>query len=97
MEPKCIILDEPTAMLDPQGRKEVLEAIRYLNQEKKITILLITHRMEEVEHANSIYVMNEGKIAFHGSPEDLWDKPRLLEECGIHTTVSLVRLHPGVF
>ena len=89
MEPKCIILDEPTAMLDPQGRKEVLEAIRYLNQEKKITILLITHRMEEVEHANSIYVMNEGKIAFHGSPEDLWDKPRLLEECGIRLPFAL--------
>ena len=89
MEPKCIILDEPTAMLDPQGRKEVLEAIRYLNQEKKITILLITHRLEEVEHADSIYVMDEGKIAVHGSPEEIWDKPRLLEECGIRPPFSL--------
>ena len=89
MEPKCIILDEPTAMLDPQGRKEVLEAVRYLNQEKKITIILITHRMEEVEEAHSIYVMKEGKIAVHGSPEDIWGKPDQLEECGIRLPFTL--------
>ena len=93
MEPKCIILDEPTAMLDPQGRKEVLEAVRHLNQEKKITIILITHRMEEVEKANTIYVMKEGKIALHGSPEMIWDQPDQLEECGIRLPFTLRLVH----
>ena len=83
MEPGCIILDEPTAMLDPQGRQEVLEAIRYLNQEKKITIILITHCVEELEHADAVYVMKEGRIMAHGRPAQIWDQAHLLEECGI--------------
>ena len=62
MEPECIVLDEPTAMLDPNGRKEVIETIRQLNKEKKVTVILITHYMDEVVHADHVYVMDDGKI-----------------------------------
>lgn len=82
MEPECIILDEPTAMLDPAGRREVLEAIRYLNKEKKITILFITHHVEEVEKADYLYVMNHGKIAIEGRPEEVLSDEQL-EKAGL--------------
>jgi energy-coupling factor transport system ATP-binding protein len=71
MKPKCIILDEPTAMLDPAGRKEVIETIKRLNKEENITILHITHYMDEVVDADRIIVMDEGKIAMEGTPREV--------------------------
>lgn len=62
MRPKCIVLDEPTAMLDPNGRKEVLEAVRELNRQENVTVILITHYMEEVVHADKVYVMDSGEV-----------------------------------
>ena len=82
MQPECIILDEPTAMLDPRGRREVLEAVTYLNREKGITIILITHRPEELEHADKIYVMKEGKVMASGTPAEIWKQRELLLDCG---------------
>ncbi len=72
MRPECIVLDEPTAMLDPSGRQEVIETIRRLNKEEHITIILITHFMEEAIEADRIYVMDEGKIAMEGKPEEVF-------------------------
>ena len=66
MRPRCIVLDEPTAMLDPDGRREVLQAVLDLNREEKITIILITHFMEEVIHSDRIFVMNKGKLMLQG-------------------------------
>ena len=83
MEPECIVFDEPTAMLDPKGCREVREAVRYLNQEKKITIIYITHHIDEVKDADYLYVMNRGKLALKGSPEDLWAREEELEENGV--------------
>lgn len=83
MEPECIVFDEPTAMLDPRGRKEVLDAIRHLNQDKGITVIYITHHIEEVENADYIYVMHEGKIAVEGVPKQLWECAEKLKELGI--------------
>lgn len=74
MEPKCIVLDEPTAMLDPSGRKEVLQAVHELNQKKGVTILLITHYMEEVVGADYVYVMDQGKIVMQGKPKEIFSK-----------------------
>ncbi len=72
MHPECIILDEPTAMLDPSGRKEVVDTIKYLNQSENMTIILITHYMEEAIDADYIYVMEEGKIACQGKPKEIF-------------------------
>lgn len=74
MEPKCIILDEPTAMLDPLGRKEVLEAVHKLNREKGVTIILITHYMEEVIDADFVYVMDQGKVVMTGTPREIFSQ-----------------------
>lgn len=74
MHPKCIVLDEPTAMLDPAGRKEVLRAVRALNDVEKITVILITHYMEEVIYANKVFVMDEGKIVMRGTPREIFSK-----------------------
>ena len=74
MEPKCIVLDEPTAMLDPNGRREVIRTARELNKKKGITVILITHYMEEVIHADRIYVMDEGEIAMEGTPEEIFGR-----------------------
>jgi energy-coupling factor transporter ATPase len=79
MRPDCIILDEPTAMLDPSGRIEVLETIQRLNKEEGITIILITHFMEEAVLANHVYVMSEGKIALDGDPRDVFSKVELMK------------------
>ena len=68
MHPRCIVLDEPTAMLDPNGRKEVLEAVRELNKQEKVTVILITHYMEEVIYADRVFVMDEGKVVMQGTP-----------------------------
>lgn len=74
MEPSCIVLDEPTAMLDPQGRKEVIDTIDFLNKEKNITIILITHFMEEASIADKVYVMNEGEIESQGPPAEVFEE-----------------------
>ena len=80
MEPKGIILDEPTAMLDPNGRKEVLRAVHTLNKQKGVTILLITHYMEEVVDADYVYVMEKGKIVMQGAPRELFSRVDELKE-----------------
>lgn len=74
MHPKCIILDEPTAMLDPNGRKEVIRTIRALNQVEDVTVLLITHYMEEVVYADKVVVMDEGKIVMRGTPREIFSR-----------------------
>lgn len=74
MHPKCIILDEPTAMLDPNGRKEVLKTIRRLNEEEGVTVILITHYMEEVIFADRVYVMDKGKLVMQGSPREIFSR-----------------------
>ncbi|WP_178625883.1 energy-coupling factor transporter ATPase [Frisingicoccus sp.] len=74
MEPECIVLDEPTAMLDPNGRKEVIETVRQLNREKKVTVILITHYMDEVVHADKVYVMDDGKIVLSGTPREVFSQ-----------------------
>ena len=83
MEPECIVFDEPTAMLDPRGRKEVLDAIWHLNKDKGITVIYITHHIEEVENADYIYVMNKGQVAMEGRPEELWPQTETLKSLGI--------------
>ncbi|MGO5165514.1 MULTISPECIES: energy-coupling factor transporter ATPase [unclassified Candidatus Paralachnospira] len=80
MEPRCIVLDEPTAMLDPNGRHEVIRTIRELNKKKGITIILITHYMEEVIHADRIYVMDDGEVAMEGTPEEIFSQVEKLKE-----------------
>ena len=79
MKPDCIILDEPTAMLDPSGREEVLKTVQKLNKEDKITIILITHFMEEAVLADHVYVMSEGKIALDGIPRDVFSKVKTMK------------------
>lgn len=74
MKPSCIILDEPTAMLDPNGRKEVLEALHELNQKEKVTVILITHYMEEVVGADQVIVMDKGKVVMEGTPRDIFKR-----------------------
>lgn len=74
MEPKCIVFDEPTAMLDPNGRKDVLKATHELNKKKGVTILLITHYMEEVVDADYVYVMESGKIIMDGTPREIFSR-----------------------
>ncbi len=74
MRPECIVLDEPTAMLDPNGRKEVIRTVRELNQKEGITVLLITHYMEEVIHADRVIVMDEGKIVMDGNPREIFSR-----------------------
>ncbi len=74
MHPKCIVLDEPTAMLDPNGRKEVIRAVRALNDVEEITIILITHYMEEIIYANKVFVMDKGKIAMEGTPKEIFSQ-----------------------
>ena len=72
MHPKCIVLDEPTAMLDPNGRKEVLKAVRELNKKEGVTVILITHYMEEVIYADKVIVMDDGKIVMTGTPREIF-------------------------
>lgn len=79
MHPKCIVLDEPTAMLDPNGRKEVIRAARALNDVEEITIILITHYMEEIIHANRVFVMDKGKIAMEGTPREIFSQVEKLK------------------
>lgn len=80
MHPKCIVLDEPTAMLDPLGRKEVIRAVRALNDVEGITIILITHYMEEIIHADKVFVMDHGKVALQGTPREIFSQVEKLKE-----------------
>lgn len=80
MHPKCIILDEPTAMLDPSGRKEVIRAVRALNDAEGITVVLITHYMEEIIHADRAIVMDKGRIAMQGTPREIFSQVEQLKE-----------------
>ncbi len=80
MHPKCIILDEPTAMLDPNGRKEVIRAVRALNQVEGITVILITHYMEEIIHTDKAIVMDKGHIAMQGTPREIFSQVEKLKE-----------------
>lgn len=80
MKPECIVLDEPTAMLDPNGRKEVIRTIARLNREEKVTVLLITHYMEEVIGADKVIVMDEGKIVMQGTPREVFTRVEELKE-----------------
>lgn len=74
MEPKCLVLDEPTAMLDPNGRREVIRAVEKLRREKKVTVILITHYMEEVIDADQVFVMDGGHIVMHGTPREIFSR-----------------------
>lgn len=74
MEPKCIVLDEPTAMLDPDGRREVIRAVEKLRKEKQVTVVLITHYMEEVIDADQVFVMDDGHIVMHGTPREIFSR-----------------------
>lgn len=80
MEPECIVLDEPTAMLDPNGRKEVIETVHELNQKKGVTVILITHYMDEVVHADKVYVMDSGKVVMEGTPREIFSRVDELKE-----------------
>ena len=92
MKPECIVLDEATAMLDPIGRREVLAAVEKLNREQGITVVLITHHMNEAEHADRVIVMNEGRVAMDGAPREVFTRKKELEDIGLAVpdTVSLL-------
>lgn len=80
MQPKCIVLDEPTAMLDPNGRKEVLAAVKELNKKEKVSVILITHYMEEVVDADRVFVMDSGKVVMSGTPREIFSQVEKLKE-----------------
>ena len=83
MEPKCIVLDEPTAMLDPRGRREVMDTIRRLNREKGITVILITHQMDEAAKADRVVVLHKGAVAADGTPKEVFSQVELLHRIGL--------------
>ena len=89
MEPKCIILDEPTAMLDPRGRREVIETIGRLNKEKGITVVLITHHMDEAAKADRVVVLHKGKVTADGTPEEVFSQVELLHGIGLAAPESV--------
>ncbi len=89
MEPRCIILDEPTAMLDPQGRKDVIETVKRLNQEKGITVVLITHHMDEAAQADRVVVLHRGEIALDGTPEEVFSQVDTLHDIGLAAPESV--------
>ena len=83
MEPQCIILDEPTAMLDPRGRKEVMDTVKKLNKEKNITVVLITHHMDEAAQADRVVVLHKGNVAADGTPREVFSRVELLHSIGL--------------
>ena len=89
MQPKCIVLDEPTAMLDPRGRREVIETVGRLNREKGITVVLITHHMDEAAKADRVVVLHKGKVAADGSPEEVFSQVELLHSIGLAAPESV--------
>ena len=97
MKPECIVLDEATAMLDPIGRREVLAAVEKLNREQGITVVLITHHMNEAEHADRVIVMNDGLVVMDGKPREVFTRKKELEDIGLAVpdTVSLLFSMPA--
>ncbi len=89
MEPRCIILDEPTAMLDPQGRKDVIETVKRLNREKGITVVLITHHMDEAAQADRVVVLHRGKAALDGTPREVFSQVDTLHDIGLAAPESV--------
>ena len=83
MEPRCIVLDEPTAMLDPRGRREVMQTVSRLNREKGITVVLITHHMDEAAEADRVVVLHKGRIAADGTPKEVFSQVELLHKLGL--------------
>ena len=83
MEPKCIVLDEPTAMLDPRGRREVMETVRNLNKQKDITVILITHHMDEAAQAQRVVVLHKGEVALDGTPREVFSHVETLHDLGL--------------
>ncbi|MBQ8579439.1 MAG: energy-coupling factor transporter ATPase [Oscillospiraceae bacterium] len=93
MEPKCIVLDEPTAMLDPRGRREVMETVRKLNREKGITVVLITHHMDEAAQAQRVVVLHKGDVALDGTPEDVFSQVQQLHDMGLAAPETVELCH----
>ena len=93
MEPKCIVLDEPTAMLDPRGRREVMETVKRLNQQKKITVVLITHHMDEAAQADRVVVIHKGKIRSDGTPKQVFSDVELLHQLGLAAPETVELCH----
>lgn len=93
MKPKCIVLDEPTAMLDPSGRKEVLDTIIKLNKQENITILLITHYMDEAVLADRVVVMDNGAIMLDGTPREVFSNPEKMDELYLEVPQSTLLAH----
>ncbi len=93
MLPRCIIFDESTAMLDPVGRQEVMDAILRLNREKKITVIMITHYMEEAAMADRIIVLNDGQLILDGTPEYVFEQEEILTECGLNLPQCTELIH----
>ena len=93
MEPECIVLDEATAMLDPAGRREVIDTVRRLNRERGITVVLITHHMAEAESADRVIVMNDGQVAMDGAPHDVFVQVDRLHELGLAAPDTVELLH----
>ena len=89
LEPKCIVLDEPTAMLDPRGRREVMETINRLNESKGITVVLITHHMDEAAKADRVVVLHKGKVAADGTPKEVFSQVELLHNIGLASPESV--------
>lgn len=100
MQPECLVLDEPTAMLDPKGRAEIVATVRRLNREKGMTVVLITHYMEEAENADRVLVMNDGSLIADGSPREIFSDAERLKTIGLdvpQTTELLYRLQQNGF
>ena len=100
MEPECLVLDEPTAMLDPKGRREIISTLHKLNKEKDITVILITHYMEEAENADRVLVMNDGEIIKDATPKEVFMDVELLKSVGLdvpQTTELLYNLQKHGF
>ena len=98
MTPECIVLDEPTAMLDPKGRSEIIETIKKLNKQNGITIVLITHFMEEAVDADRVVVLDDGEIVADSTPKEIFSNIKLLKDVGLdvpQTTELLYRLKLG--
>lgn len=93
MHPKCIILDEPTAMLDPVGRKEVIRAIRALNDVERMTVILITHYMDEAIYSDRVFVMDEGKIVLEGTPKEVFSQVEYLESLRLEVPQATLLAH----
>ena len=93
MEPQCIILDEPTAMLDPRGRKEVMDTVKKLNKEKGITAVIITHHMDEAAQADRVVVLHKGDVAADGTPQEVFAQIELLHSIGLAAPETVELCH----